>query len=267
LSNLKTISQTDSFSTEANSVAIGLCGLISCRLQLAPDEIHLWQAVLNPQLADSVVHQLTTDELARADRFHFDKDRIHFVAARGLLRYLLSTYTGLLPVAVKLSYAEKGKPSLEESHQSAVRFNLAHSHGLALFAFSHGRELGVDLEYLREELADEKVAERFFSAGEIEALASLPIESRKQAFFNCWTRKEAYIKALGAGLSMPLNEFDVSLKPGEPAALLANHREPLEVERWTMRSVAVPAGYEAAIVVEGRDWQLKTFRLEQGSRE
>ncbi|HVQ39755.1 MAG TPA: 4'-phosphopantetheinyl transferase superfamily protein, partial [Pyrinomonadaceae bacterium] len=138
------------------------------------------------------------------------------------------------------------------------------SHGRALYAISNGREVGVDLEFMRNDLADEKVAERFFSAGEIRSLQAVPIESRKEAFFNCWTRKEAYIKARGEGLSMPLDEFEVSLTPGEPAALLINHQEPAESNRWTMLSVPVPAGYVAALVVEGSDWKLRSFTLESG---
>jgi 4'-phosphopantetheinyl transferase len=110
-------------------------------------------------------------------------------------------------------------------------------------------------------LADEKIANRFFSTTENEVLQKVPAELRRQAFFNCWTRKEAYIKARGEGLSMPLNEFDVSLAPGEPAALLRNHKDAAEVARWSMTSIPVDPGYVAALVVEGHDWELKTFSL------
>jgi 4'-phosphopantetheinyl transferase len=262
VTNLKTIPDDHAVTADEKSVAIGLCGLLACRLKLASAEVHLWQARLNKPLADCVERHLSADEIARADRFHFAKDRNEFVAARGLLRTLLSTYLGIKSDELRFSYAEQGKPSLHESQQSGVNFNLAHSHGMAIYAFSHSREVGVDLEYMREDLADEKIAERFFSQREIKTLAGLPIESRKQAFFNCWTRKEAYIKARGEGLSIPLDEFDVSLEPGEPAVLLANQKEPAEVMRWTMRSIAVPAGYEAALVVEGRGWRLRSFALE-----
>ena len=261
VSNVQMMSDRNSGHDE-KTVALGLSGLLSCRLKLAPAEVHLWQATLDDRLADSLKHFLSADEIYRADRFHFAKDRNHFIAARGLLRTLLSAYLGINSEKMRFSYAEKGKPSLEETHQSAINFNLAHSHGTAVYAFSHGREVGVDLEHIREELAGEKIAERFFSAHEIEVLKSLPAEQRKEAFFNCWTRKEAYIKARGEGLGMPLDEFDVSLAPGEPAALLRNHKEPAEITRWTMRSIPVPAGYVAALVVEGDDWRLKTFALD-----
>ena len=233
-------------------------------LTLARNEVHLWQARLDDQLADSLKPLLSEEETARANRFHFTKDRNHFIVARGLLRRLLAAYLGLASSAeLSFSYGEKGKPFLAENQQGSINFNLAHSHGMALYAFSHDRELGVDLEFIRDELADEKIADRFFSTTEVKALQRVPAELRRQAFFNCWTRKEAYIKARGEGLSMPLNEFDVSLAPGEPAALLRNHKDAAEVTRWSMKSIPVDRGYVAALVVEGHDWELKTFSLEQ----
>lgn len=247
---------------DEESVAIGLSGLLSCRLKLVPGEVHLWQATLDDRLAEGLKHFLSDDEGSRADRFHFAKDRNHFIAARVLLRTLLGAYLGIDSDKLRFAYAEKGKPYLEESQRSGINFNLAHSHGRALYAFSNGREVGVDLEFIRADLTDEKIAERFFSPREIETLSTVPAELRKEAFFNCWTRKEAYLKAGGAGLSMPLDEFDVSLAPGEPAALLRNDRSPAEVARWKMRSIPMPAGYVAALVVEGHDWRLKTFSLD-----
>ena len=231
-------------------------------LDLPANEVHIWLAKLDDYSAASLKLLLAEDELARATRFHFDRDRNHFIVARALLRKLLASYAGVGAAELRFSYAEKGKPSLEESQQGSLNFNLAHSHGLAIYGFSRGRELGVDLEFIREDLADEKIAERFFSPSEIDELRKLPAELRKQAFFDCWTRKEAYIKARGDGLSMPLDGFDVSLAPGEAAALLRNHKEPGEVTRWSMQSLTVPAGYVAALVAEGHDWQLKTFTLE-----
>jgi 4'-phosphopantetheinyl transferase len=262
VSNRQTISENDSLNTDEKIASVGLSGLISCRLKLTSNDVHLWQASLDKRLADSVGHHLSADEISRADRFHFAKDRTHFVAARGLLRSLLSAYLGISSEDLRFSYAEKGKPSLQKGQQSAISFNLAHSHGMAVYAFSHAREVGIDLEYMREDVANEDIAERFFSRREIKSLAAVPAELRKQAFFNCWTRKEAYIKARGEGLSMPLDEFDVSLKPEEPAALLANHKDPAEVTRWSMQSVPVPAGYVAALCVEGFDWRLRSLVLE-----
>jgi 4'-phosphopantetheinyl transferase len=232
-------------------------------LELRADEVHLWLAHLDHHAAGSLNPLLSEDELSRADRFHFTKDRNHYIVARGLLRKLLATYLDLSAAELRFAYAEKGKPSLKTEQGGSINFNLAHSGGLALYAFSLGREVGVDLEFIREDLAEEKIAQRFFSVREIEELKTVPADLRKQAFFNCWTRKEAYIKARGEGLSMPLDEFDVSLVPGESAALLRNHKEPAEVSRWSMQSVAVPTGYVAALVGEGHDWRLKTFTLDR----
>lgn len=231
-------------------------------LTLGADEVHLWHAALDAHSVAGLQPLLSEDEILRSHRFHFAQDRNHFTVARGLLRKLLSTYLGIDPNQLRLLYGEKGKPFLAESHTSPISFNLAHSGGLAIYAFSQSRELGVDLEFIREDLAGEEIAERFFSRREIGALQTLPVELRKHAFFNCWTRKEAYIKARGEGLSMPLDQFDVSLAPGEPAALLKNHADEAEVARWEMRSIPVAPGYVAALVVEGHDWKLKTFSLE-----
>jgi 4'-phosphopantetheinyl transferase len=226
-------------------------------VELPADEVHVWLADLN-QPSDNLRPLLSQDEIARAGRFHFAKDRNHYIVARGLLRQLLAAYLGAAAAEFRFDYAEKGKPSLAEVD---VQFNLAHSHGKAIYAFTRSRAIGVDLEFIREDFGGEEIAERFFSAGEIVALKAVPAELTKQAFFNCWTRKEAYIKARGEGLSMPLDVFDVSLRPGEPAALLSNHKEPAEVTRWSMQALSVPKGYVAAVVVEGHSWKLKAFSL------
>lgn len=235
-------------------------------LALGADEVHLWHASLDSFSAESLEHLLSEDEVIRARRFHFAKDRNHFTVARALLRKLLTAYLKENREPLQLLYGEMGKPFLAETGAPPISFNLAHSGGRAIYAFSKDRELGVDLEFVREELAGDDIAKRFFSEREINTLQTVPAELRKQAFFNCWTRKEAYIKARGEGLSMPLDSFDVSLAPEETAALLQNHTDEGEVGRWEMRSIPVAPGFVAALVVEGHDWQLKTFRLETGTK-
>jgi 4'-phosphopantetheinyl transferase len=178
-----------------------------------------------------------------------------------LLRKLLGGYLGVKPSELRFTYSDKGKPALAETQQNWLNFNLAHAHGRALYAFSIGRGVGIDLEFMREDFVGDTIAERFFSPAEIAVLATVPFELKQQAFFNCWTRKEAYIKARGDGLSMPLDEFDVSFAPGAEAALLRNHKDPGEATRWSMRSIPAPEGYAAALVVEGQGWTLKTFRV------
>lgn len=236
-------------------------------LSLEENEVHLWQAALDGRPADIFESFLSPDELTRANRFHFVDDRNHFVVARGLLRNLLAAYLGFNCANLRFSYGAQGKPFLLLDNQSQINFNISHSHGRAAFAFSRGRELGIDIEYVKDDFDVELIANRFFSRAEVLSLRTVPAELRKQAFFNCWTRKEAYIKARGEGLSMPLDQFDVTLRPDEPARLLNNYREEREVSRWSMQAIAAPEGYAGALVVEGHDWKLKSFSLEKSMEQ
>jgi 4'-phosphopantetheinyl transferase len=131
---------------------------------------------------------------------------------------------------------------------------------VALYAVARGREIGIDLEFMRCDLEVEEIAERFFSRRETATLRALPTDLRKYAFFLCWTRKEAYIKARGEGLSLPLNQFDVSLIPGEPAALLSAQPDSDEALRWSLHEMTIASGYVAALAVEGRGWSLSCWQ-------
>lgn len=225
---------------------------------LTADEVHVWRIALDmgeaalARLRDT----LAGDERQRTERYHFETDRRHFLAGRGALRCLLAAYLRRRPEDVGFTYSNYGKPLLAGEDGTRLRFNLTHSHGLALLAVALGRDLGVDLERIRADLEGEQLAERFFSPSEVAALRSLPIELRRQAFFHCWTRKEAYIKANGKGLSLPLDGFDVTLRPGEPAALLATPHDPAEARRWSLRNLEPGDGFAGALAVEGHSWQL-----------
>ena len=232
-------------------------------LALESDEVHLWRATLDKRaaLVKSLWQTLAADERAKADRFYFERDRKHFIVARGVLRDILGRYLNRAPDQLHFCYSGHGKPALApESAGGTFRFNLSHSHGLALYAVTQGREIGVDLERIRPDLAIEEIAERFFSAREVAVLLALPERLRPEAFFNCWTRKEAYIKARGEGLTLPLDEFDVSLAPGEPAALLSVRANLHEAARWSLRELAPGPGYKAALAAEGRIWRLKCWQ-------
>lgn len=239
-------------------------------LALGPGEVHVWRALLDqlPDFADL----LSVDETERAAGFHFEKDRRRYTAARGLLRTLLARYLGALPERLKFAYGARGKPALDDLGDQPtvdakpaavftadIRFSLSHSNQLAVIAFARNRELGIDLECMASQTAGPEIAERFFSAAEIAALRSVPEAQRRAAFFAGWTRKEAYIKAIGSGLFTALDRFTVSLAPGEPAALLAVHDDPRAASRWTLRELYPGAGYAGAIAVEGRDWQLRCY--------
>jgi 4'-phosphopantetheinyl transferase len=217
-------------------------------LTLQNDEVHIWLAGLDvdPQERTRLRSYLNEDEVSRAERFVFPRDRDHFVVARGRLRELLGKYQHCPPNAVQFKTGRYGKLSLVEDGDP-LRFNLSHSHGLALYGFCMGREIGIDTEKIRPEFAGEEIAERYFSATEQRELAELPKELRDTAFFLCWTRKEAYIKAHGDGLQIPLDSFDVSLKPGEPETLRS-----MDSGRWSMRSFVPASEFVAAIITEGK---------------
>lgn len=227
-------------------------------------DVHVWAAPLDPTEGEvrRLAALLASDERARAERFRFERDRRRFTVARGVLRTLLGGYLETDPRRVGFRYGSHGKPVLDggAAGEHEVRFNVSHSGEMALFAFSLGRELGVDVEEVRPMDDGLEIAERFFSEAEVAVFRSLPAEVRDDAFFNCWTRKEAFIKAVGEGLSFPLHVFDVSLVPGEPACLLAS-RDARQAERWSLRGLPDPApGYRAAIVVEGDGWELSCRR-------
>ncbi len=232
-------------------------------LILGSDEVHVWRAVLDLKASgvQSLQQTLSEDERARAERFHFQKDRERFTVGRGMLRVILGRYLNKEPGQLRFYYGRHGKPSLaRESGDDELRFNMSHSYGLALFAITQGREIGVDLEPIRTDLPHEEIAERFFTPREVAALRVLSASVQPQAFFNCWTRKEAYIKARGEGLTVRLDQFDVSLAPGEPAALLYNSRDLQEVCRWSLQELVPWPGYVAALAVEGAGWRLKCWQ-------
>ncbi len=238
-------------------------GFPPATIMLSSNEVHVWRAFLDeaPAQRDSFLHTLAEDERTRAQRFYFQTDRERFITAHGVLRAILGCYLNREPNCLSFCYSSHGKPALVwESGGDAIRFNMSHSQGVALYAVTRGREIGIDLEFIRCDLEVEQIAERFFSPCEIATLQALPIYLRKYAFFLCWARKEAYIKARGEGLSIPLNQFDVSLIPGEPAALLSTRPDADEALRWSLRELTVASGYSAALAVEGRGWTLSCWQ-------
>jgi 4'-phosphopantetheinyl transferase len=232
-------------------------------LVLCCDEVHVWRATLDqtPSQIQSFRHNLAPDEQTRAERFYFERDRGHFIVARGVLRAILGRYLNQAPECISFCYSSHGKPALAgESGGDAIRFNMSHSHGIALYAVTRGREVGIDLERIRFNLAVAEIAERFFSRREVAMLRTLSTEAQREAFFRCWTRKEACLKARGEGLSLPLDQFDVSLAPGEPDTVPGTRPDPSEASRWSLQELAPAPGYVAALAVEGHGWRLACWQ-------
>jgi 4'-phosphopantetheinyl transferase len=229
---------------------------------LAADEIHVWRA--NLEREESVIRQfektLSADEQARANRFRFQPDRNHFIATRGILRELLGKYINRAPADLEFDYGPQGKPILRaEPSQPSVQFNVSHSGCMALLGFALGRQLGVDVERVRK-FAGEKIAERYFSPQEVLELQRLPPALQDEGFFLCWTRKEAYIKARGEGLHIPLKSFHVSLTPGEPEQL-----QTTDGVEWNLRSLRPDPQYVGAVVGEGKGWNLRGWSWAPGT--
>lgn len=211
--------------------------------------VHLWKRHLDATAAEvSASYQLlSAEEAERARRFLVDRPRNAFVLTRGTLRALLGRYLDSGPHSIRFRYEAHGKPLLEEA--SNLSFNVSHTDGLALIGVVRGRRIGVDVEKVNQETEVGNLAERFFSESERQDLRRLRGDELRAAFFRVWTRKEAYIKATGEGLSLPLHQFDVSFSVGDRDALRATRPDASEAEQWTISDVAVQSGYAAAVAI------------------
>jgi len=227
----------------------------SLKLALTPDEIHIWYAVLDISASElcGFAQTLSAEERMRAGRFHFQKDQNRFIARHGMLRMILGSYMGVKAGELRFNYGKHGKPEFTEtSDKGIIRFNLSHSEGVALFAFACGYEVGVDVELIRDISEMEQIVDQFFSAREKAFFRALPHDMKKEAFFNCWTRKEAFIKAIGKGLSYPLDEFDSLLLSDDRATTPSVEREAGGVSDWSIHSLRPAAEYVGAIAVRNK---------------
>lgn len=225
--------------------------LRSFRFDLADRSIDVWPVSIDaPDLALIQFERLLDpDELSRAGRFRFQHLRRSFILARASLRILISQYLGAAPSLVRFGYGSQGKPSVLGS--AALRFNVSHSGSLALLAFTRDCELGVDLEQIRPITLMPEIANQFFSKQGADELMALPLEERERGFFLCWTRKEAYVKALGHGLSAPLDAFGMTVRADRPATCV-QMGENAGDEAWTLQNIDVASGYAAALAYPGR---------------
>ena len=236
-------------------------------LELPPGEIHIWSIRLDPppEVVERLGRPLSSDEWERANRFRFDKHRRQYVVGRGALRRLVAAYTGVRPEAVRFRYGDRGKPYLADP-AGDLEFNLSNSDEMALVGFVRQVEIGVDIEFLKPMPDCEQISERFFSASERDVLRAQPADRKEETFFNCWTRKEAYLKAVGTGLAAPLDSFDVTLAPGEPPRMLTLEGDAERAARWYFEHFRPAEHYIGALAIEGDPptgggWRVETWAL------
>lgn len=230
---------------------------------LAPQSIHIWQVSLDPlqHRLDRLQEILAEDEQARAARFRFDIDRERFIIARGCLRHILSSYVGVAPETLRFTYGSHGKPVLADLPAAqSIHFNVSHSYEIALYAITSDWPVGIDVEHIHA-VEWRELAKHVFSANEQLTLQQIPSPLQQEAFFKGWTRKEAFVKALGQGLSIPLDQFDVALHPQEPAAILNIAWNPEETAQWQLIDVSPSADYCGALAVCGQPQHLYFWKF------
>jgi 4'-phosphopantetheinyl transferase len=220
----------------------------SGRLPLESAEVRLWIVRLEASEGNFArcLSWLSPDETARAERFHFPRHRRAFTLGRAALRALLANYLGVAPEDIHLRYGPHGKPALSDS-SGPLRFNVSNAGELAAFAFTLGCEIGIDIEQHRALTDLERIAHRFFAPEEAAELMELPSAEQTSAFFRCWTRKEAYIKALGGGLSIPLDSFSVTLRPDVPAKFISIDGSADAASDWALQSFDPGPDYAGAL--------------------
>jgi 4'-phosphopantetheinyl transferase len=248
---------------ESSETSRGHWPLAPADLSLAADEIHVWTAsidIASPGLAE-LESTLVEEERARAARFRFDLHRNRFIAGRGFLRTILGRYLAIAPAELEFSYGPNGKPSLSPAYVAApLPFNLAHSEGLALLAITRLGQIGADVELVKRIDDAQELVSRFFSARENALFQKLSTDQQPQAFFNLWTRKEAWLKATGEGIGHSLNRVEVSFLPGEPARLLALPDGHAKGDRWSLISLDPGPPFVAAVATTIQDPKLKCWR-------
>lgn len=234
----------------------------SAQPRLEPGEIHIWRVSLDRERASTrdLFEVLSADEKQKADKYHFEQDRDNFVVARGILRQILGGYLDILPGEIRFSYSRYGKPALDIGmNADGLCFNVSHSNGLALYAVAREQEVGIDIEFVDEGFAIRPVAATCFSPSEMSVLDELPSDRQPAAFFTGWTRKEAYIKAVGEGVSMPLKEITVSLLPEDlQISMTTNDRS--EARNWCLVTLPFDSDYAAALAVEGSIGKLSCWQ-------
>lgn len=226
-------------------------------------EIDVWRASLElstPQ-NKSLLDILSKDEVHRARRFHFKKDHDRFISARGTLRRILGSYLGERPEKIRFRYSSQGKPMLAgNADLDTLYFNLSHSNALAIYAITQNKNIGIDIEHIKDDIATEQVAQKFFSHNEMNSLNKVPEKKRKRVFYQYWTRKEALLKATGKGISFPMDQFDVSLINGMDLSSIKFPQENKRHPHLYVQYIDPDENYVAAIAIEGNDKDISLWK-------
>ncbi len=229
---------------------------------LGHDEVHIWQVMLDvpTSLVRTIGQVLTTDEHKQAKRFRSPQDAVRFIMSRGTLRTIIGCYLEHDPAMLQFHYGPYGKPALAREADNVLRFNVTHSRDRALFAITRGREVGIDLEYIHDDMAYEQIAEHQFTRNEVHTLNAIPSSRmRRETFFRIWTRKEAFLKARGLGLSLNPQTFDVPVTPATLTPLLGTKAGCSEMSRWLLYDLPSTGDSVASLVVEGSPCSLKCW--------
>lgn len=213
------------------------------------NEIHIWHFTFTMETPiDTYWNSLSEEEKARANRFYFEKDQKANIFSRGILRSILSHYTGIAPNTLHLKNTLHGKPFIDPSQNpDQLCFNLSHTHQHILYAFTKGSEIGIDIEYIKSDLDYQSMAKRFFSAYEYQTLMATPVDQQRALFYKLWTCKEAYIKAIGLSLSHSLSDFEVCISDDQATTIHPIKPVPAEEAQWTLRSLTPIEGYIATV--------------------
>ncbi|MDJ0682158.1 MAG: 4'-phosphopantetheinyl transferase superfamily protein [Xenococcaceae cyanobacterium MO_167.B52] len=231
----------------------------SLNLVLPYDEIHVWRASLDlaPQSLEELETVLSEDEKLRANRFRFAKHRRRFIAARGILRQLLARYLQISPEEINFTYNPQGKPQLASSFKNIdLQFNISHSEDLALYSFNYGQQIGIDLEYLRENVDYENIAKRFFCDSELELITNCIPEQRQQRFYQLWTAKEAYLKAIGKGLGGGLQTSEIKLNQEDNIYLHSIENKQETAKDWSLYNFIPQTNFVATIALSAKKKKL-----------
>ena len=225
------------------------------KLVISKYDVHVWKADIEKLAASlhTFAAILSYEERRRAERYRFERDRVRYIIAKGVLRIIIGNYYLTIdPTQIEFCYGTHGKPFLEKRFgDGKFHFNQSDSNGIVLYAFAIDRQIGIDLEYIRDIVDAQSIVANNFSEYEKKSFNALPTKDKKEAFFKCWTRKEAYIKAIGKGLYYPLDQFDVSVSPNEPPKIIRIDGSSAEASKWTLADVTTHSDYSAALAFEG----------------